>query len=202
MTWIQTLSGKPFDLLAPMPSMVDFRALPRVLSRIPRFNGHTIYFYSVAQHCVEGTHAILLDHPDRRDVAAAFLLHDAHEAYIGDFTRPLPMALDQLAQERGLPAFAISAVVRQLKSRIDAVIFEAAGLQWPMGHETRTLVDAYDLRMLRTERDALMAPPVRQWDLAIENVKPILGLNLSRQEFGEAEVYYRELMERLLPRFR
>jgi hypothetical protein len=78
MPWIQTAQGCAYPLLGPSPSDIDWRAIAEALSKICRFNGHTTHFYSVAQHC-----ALVADMlaPDLR---LHGLLHDAHEAFIGD----------------------------------------------------------------------------------------------------------------------
>ena len=52
MTWIQTWSGRQFDLLAPTADMVDPVDIAHALSLICRFSGHVDRHYSVAQHCV------------------------------------------------------------------------------------------------------------------------------------------------------
>lgn len=180
MTWIQTISGKAFDLANPDPAAVDFDEIATVLGRIPRFGGHTDYPYSVAQHCVEGARAILRD-LDRADSAAAFLLHDAHEAYIGDLTAPMMRAMDAYGYEFGMPPIGISAVIKRMKWRIDGAIFAAAGLTFPPPADICKIVKEYDVRMLRTERDALMVTPQRAWNDAVESAAPVKGCDLPRR---------------------
>lgn len=87
MTWIQTLDGKAFDLLRPDPKVIDPHVLAVVLSRICRFGGHCIAYYSVAQHSWLVESIVTEDDPELR---LAALLHDAHEAYwgLGDVLRP------------------------------------------------------------------------------------------------------------------
>ena len=50
--WVQTRTGLAFDLLEPTPDMVEAMDIAWSLSLINRFNGHSRYPYSVAQHCV------------------------------------------------------------------------------------------------------------------------------------------------------
>lgn len=165
--WIQTLSGG-FDLLEPCAKQVDFQSLATALSRIPRFLGYTVgRSLSVAQHCVEGALAIERE-TRRRDVAAAFLLHDAHEAFIGDIPTPVQRALEVYSWEA-------RAAIRALKDRIDAAIYGAAGIEWPLDDETRDIMRTFDLRMCRTERDLFCVTPPRRWEDAIENVVPVDG---------------------------
>ena len=49
---IQTYTGKRFDVHETTPEMIDIEDIATALSRMPRFCGHSIYFLSVAEHCV------------------------------------------------------------------------------------------------------------------------------------------------------
>jgi 5'-deoxynucleotidase YfbR-like HD superfamily hydrolase len=83
--WIQTFSGKRFQPLFPELDSICIEDIARALSKICRFNGHIKNdgIYSVAQHSIyvslecnieDGLHG---------------LLHDASEAYIGDWATPI-----------------------------------------------------------------------------------------------------------------
>ena len=167
--WIQTEKGRRFDLVATSPTQVDIEEIAAALAKICRFNGHSRYFYSVAQHSV-----IVADMlpPAAR---AYGLFHDAHEAYVGDLTTPVKDALRQ--ETGGVDAW------RAMVARIDAAIFGALGLQWPMPADTARMVKHADLVALATERRDLMAdgpwsqdmpPPLPRrivpwaWDKAME----------------------------------
>jgi hypothetical protein len=63
------------------------------LSRICRFNGHTEATYSVAQHSLLVAQVVAETHPD---LAVVALLHDAHEAFLGDLSRPIKQLLRSL----------------------------------------------------------------------------------------------------------
>lgn len=88
--YIKTRSGLKFSYAQPLPEQVNIRDITHSLSRICRFNGHTIDFFSVAQHSVEVCMLTMRHIEPAHKVAAglAALLHDAHEAYIGDFPTP------------------------------------------------------------------------------------------------------------------
>jgi hypothetical protein len=186
MSWVQTASGRAVDLLAPRPEDIDFAAdVAGPLARIARFGGHVPGgAYSVAQHCVIGARVIQSRGLDRdRELALHFLLHDAHEAYIGDLTRPLQEALsktieaetDRKAIELGLPVDTPTAgrnrelvvtlfgdAVRRLKSNLDDAIYAAAGIPGPTPH-VRAVVKSIDGRMLETERRLFLGPCARPW---------------------------------------
>lgn len=81
--WIQTVSGRKFDLLCPRVADINIGDIAHALSLLCRFNGHVPRFYSVAQH------SVIVSRLCEPRYALAGLLHDAPEAYIGDITRPL-----------------------------------------------------------------------------------------------------------------
>lgn len=174
MIWMQTLGGGFLDLCNPAAAQISFSHVATVLSRTARFGGHTEHgTYSVAQHCEQGARAILRD-TGRRDWAAAFLLHDAHEAYLGDMTTPIAEALAACSE---WPA-AVRSAIAVLKARLDAAIYGAAGVTYPLPVATQQVVKKYDLRMMRTERDERLAPPPFPWGTVVEAAEPIAGCDL------------------------
>jgi len=80
------------DLLDFTREDVNFDDIAHALGNQCRFNGHTMDFYSVAQHCVR-----VADLLDRRgyplELQLFGLLHDAGEAYLGDITVPVQRAV-------------------------------------------------------------------------------------------------------------
>lgn len=123
MTSIQTYSGRFVDVRGAKPEHITLDDIAVPLSRIARFNGHTSAFYSVAQHSVLVSMLVwdLLDVelPEAEKFAGGKaersywrlvgarwgLLHDAHEAYIGDIASPLrELAQTLVACKGGLDA--------------------------------------------------------------------------------------------------
>jgi len=78
MFWIQTLEGFPFDLENPEAGKISPGAISTGLSRLCRYLGHCLSFYSVAQHSI--LVESLVDDPELKLPA---LLHDANELYTG-----------------------------------------------------------------------------------------------------------------------
>lgn len=95
------VSGGYFDLLYPDPAKVTLADIAHALSHLARFNGHTPGGpLTVAQHSVLVAELVQQIDP-RPDIVALALLHDAHEAYVGDITYPVAQALRALSEDEG-----------------------------------------------------------------------------------------------------
>ena len=92
---IHTGGGRLMDICNPQPEDIKLDDIAHALSNICRYGGHYPVFYSVAEHCV---HAATLARNQGVGIRAqrALLLHDAHEAYIGDMVKPIKYQLDNL----------------------------------------------------------------------------------------------------------
>lgn len=124
-TEAQFFGERAIDLLEFRVEHVDFYWIADRLSKIPRFLGSTAQPYSVAQHCVWVCDNV------SREARPWALLHDAHEAYIGDITRPVRRALDALLVRRGRVRGddnEVSDCIADLEFNISARIHQAAGL--------------------------------------------------------------------------
>ena len=90
---IQTVMGNWIDLTAPAPGTITAADISHALSLINRWCGHTCRPYSVAEHSL--LVAEIVERELGGDVHAqlAALLHDAHEAFIGDISTPAKRAL-------------------------------------------------------------------------------------------------------------
>lgn len=168
----QMASGRVLDIAHPDWRQIDFRQdVAPSLARICRYGGAMQCApYSVAQHCtIMARHA--LDEYGDAWLAACCLLHDAHEAYCDDETRPRSSAVDIVARELMPAAPRPSKFVEALKARLDKAIFKAAQIAMP---QTATLevVHRLDIAMLETERRHILAPSSKPWP-GMENVKPL-----------------------------
>lgn len=88
--WLGMSSGVLVDLSSPKMEDIDIEDIAWSLAGILRFNGHLSTHISVARHSLEVSRLV----PAELQLAA--LLHDAHEAYVGDVTRPVKRYLKQL----------------------------------------------------------------------------------------------------------
>lgn len=133
-------SGREFDLMNPTPDQVHLDDIAHALGRLCRFTGHTTALYSVAQHCVETSYYVPPEY------AAAALMHDAAEAYIGDVSAPLKAMLPDY---------------RAIEARVEAAIFRRFGLS----NDGAEWVKNADLFMLAWERRDLMPAGGEKWEV-------------------------------------
>lgn len=153
-SWIQTVSGKKFDALAPEPGMVDILDVAHALSKLCRYNGHVREFYSVAQHSSLGSLA-LRDLGYIESVQLQFLLHDGSEYVLADIPRPFKKYLKNYYE---------------IEAGIQRVILRKYGLPEELLPE---VVDM-DNRMLRTEAEQLFDfEPLDDWHLDCGDPVPI-----------------------------
>jgi uncharacterized protein len=199
---ILTLSnGTGIDLLHPKATDIDFAVIAEHLSKEKRYNGATLGLeYSVAEHSVRGAHAILEVTKDK-ELAAYFLLHDAHEAFLKDDTTPKKRAIAAVAEESfGLLASAIIASFDLLTDRFDVAIHEAAGLPWPPPAHLVPLIKHWDLVMFVTEwRDLMAGIEHPNWK-PYANFQPLKDRITNPWFWNEARYHFMMLARELLPR--
>lgn len=99
MAWIRTYTGRNVYPLAPHEDDIDIHDIAHSLSMQCRFGGHTREFYSVAQHCVSLCERV---RGTSDDDALAVLLHDASEAYLIDFPRPVKSVMPGYAKAEAM----------------------------------------------------------------------------------------------------
>lgn len=102
--FIQTFGGTPFHFEAPVLETISLVDIGEHLSKINRFVGATRVPISVAEHSVCAMGLAAHEYPERSVLTAStafeaargvhvlrrlLLLHDAHEAYVGDMSSPL-----------------------------------------------------------------------------------------------------------------
>jgi hypothetical protein len=140
------------DVLNPDPGSIRLIDIATSLSRLARFNGHTLRPWSVAAHSLL---AVRLAGPDAPpDLKLAILLHDAHEMVTGDIVTPVKRALRLLNG---------AAAVARIQQRVQTAIHRAAGLPEP-GEVFLAAIKECDRMALAHEKARLMAPEPRPWD--------------------------------------
>ena len=147
--WVQTNYGVDFQLLEVSPNNVRSKDIAWALGGINRYNAHTNFYYSVAEHCSLISDYLLRTTGDPM-VALAGLLHDAHEAYTGDMTSPMQNAMEIL-----VPGF--KKAFRALQARIDKAILRALDLDEVVDLYAPIIAEC-DLRIVTDEQNQAMRP--------------------------------------------
>lgn len=135
---ILTAAGRSFNLAQPEQSAISLMEIAHALSHICRFTGHTTKFYSVAQH------SLFVSRIVPPHLAAQGLMHDAHEAFIGDVSAPLKSLLPDY---------------REVELRVEAAVRSRFGL--PLKFDSA--VKHADLVALATEQRDLMPRDRTVW---------------------------------------
>jgi uncharacterized protein len=152
---------------------VRIEDIAHALSMQCRYNGHTLEFYSVAEHCCLLARYIM-GVTKNRTAALYALLHDAHEAYLGDVSRPVkPLLSDDFAEAC---------------SRAQAEIMSALGLPFP---EALIDVEDADDRIINDEM-AVLFP-----SMVVDNTEPRLGVNIECYSPSIAEKCFLDLYKKL-----
>ena len=139
--WLQTFTGRQFWPLEPDPADVCIEDIAHALSMLCRYGGHSLRFFSVAEHSVlvatqTGLHG---------------LLHDAAEAYVLDLPRPLKLMLPDYWT---------------IEDRVLLAIYDGLGIASPT-EEEHALVKRADNAVLATEKLTLHHD-LRKWALTEE----------------------------------
>ena len=134
-TWIQTYTGKHFDVFNPKIEDICIEDIAHGLALKCRFNGQCNTFYSVAEHCVRMATWELSGDPKAR------LFHDAAEAYIPDLQSPIKQVM---------PKF------QEIENKILKIIYEKFNIPY---YNIEEDVKEADLIMLSTEARDLMNDP-------------------------------------------
>lgn len=102
--YAMTYSGRKWFFLEPRAEDIYLDDIAHSLSHIPRFNGHTAWVWSVAQHSIMCYLMALVTISGRNmqqgwslqhqsKLKRSVLLHDVPEGYLGDMIRPLRKCL-------------------------------------------------------------------------------------------------------------
>lgn len=142
---MQTFTGRAFWPMDPLAHEIDILDVAHSLSMQCRYAGHSTIFYSVAEHSVYVSRNVP---PSDRLWA---LLHDAPEAYLVDVPRPV---------KPFLPGY------RDAEDRVMAAVCERFG----MPPDMPVSVKEADNAILADERDQVMAPCDREWNLTRKGV--------------------------------
>lgn len=179
-TLIHQPNGAELDLTRPAPEAISFSYIATCLGNLNRYGGGTAFPYSVAQHSLNMARCAARWYPNdlwmTHSLQMACLLHDAHEAYTGDITRPVQNTI------RKYSAALIGAFLN-IQSDVQEAIDQAACFE--SCEEWDEIVNDLDRRICLDEVAVLH--PGRE-DIITE-LEP-LGLKIERWREGEAERHW------------
>ncbi len=145
--WFLTFSGVQFWPMDPRPDEVRIEDIAHALSRVCRYGGHCLDWYSVAQH------SLMVSTLVPPDLALHGLLHDAEEAYTGDMIRPIKHGLRE-----------DTSAFDEMADRITQAIWAAFNLSRPTQREWNWIKDADNIA-LSTERRDLVRETSHEWSV-------------------------------------
>jgi 5'-deoxynucleotidase YfbR-like HD superfamily hydrolase len=159
-------SGALVDPLDPDPELVFIEDVAHCLARIARFAGCVETY--VVNHALIVAGLLLTEGRSARVVLHG-LLHDAHEAYLGDVVRPLKYKPEM-------------AFYREACDRVQATIYRALGLPDPTEEEAEIVKRADDVSLVVEARAGL---PSRgeHWRMSADIIRAAANYSLLMQEF-------------------
>ena len=167
MTTILTASGRDLSLLYMQPADMLAHDIAHALAQINRFTGHARRPYSVAEHSLLVLEIIEREFPATNvHGRLAALMHDAHEAYVGDMATPLKRLVG--------PAWDLMEAKAERTLRSAYALHTAAA-------DHAAVVKAADLIALATERAQLMPPGGSPWEV-LDGVQPVTWVSLMAPE--------------------
>lgn len=171
--WIQTYTSNKFHFSDEVDSMINIQDIAHPLSQIPRFSGHLKFPLSVAQHSVMVMALMEKDGYDN-DILLEALMHDCHEAYIGDIATPMK---NYLYDEFGFD-------FKEFEMNIRKRILDRFGIK----DKNPLLIEKYDLIMCKSEAHCLFDKIVDKWTDSIpyrlnDRIKQILTPPMAKAVF-------------------
>ena len=185
-TWIETYSGKRVDVENPDPATIEMGDIAHSLARVARFCGHshTPGIWSVAQHSLVVERYVAEEGYGPR-LRLLGLLHDAHEAYVGDRAAP---------QKRLLPQHL------KWEDALQAAIWEAIDIAPPTLEEAH-LIEHADRIALASEADWYMASGGGGWEIGADP-QPHLLWHFDQLTCSEAAMLFTRTLGHLLGEIR
>lgn len=142
--WIETRTGAKFWFSNPRSSDVMLEDVASALSKLCRYNGHVVDFYSVAEHaCIMSDWVAAETWATPLDALIA-LHHDDAEAYISDVPRPLKHQLSRY---------------KEIEAAVEEAVFSKLGLPSTLPSWLKVI----DTRIIRDERAQAMSDSANAW---------------------------------------
>lgn len=188
--WMQTRRGHKFYPTSPRVENIDIEDIAHALSMQCRFNGHTSRFYSVAEH------SVLVSRIAPPAVKFQALMHDAHEAYIGDIITPVKVMLPEVPATEALIDRAIRARYDFSVSPEEERIIKACDNYMALAEarvllSNDALIDEWTFKVppqvfdARTAPEIMCLPPPQAKYLFLSNFRRMYGVDEHTLVAGE-----------------
>lgn len=175
--WMETVSGRRIDILSPDPQQICIDDVAWALSRLPRFCGHSIETLplTVASHSI-WVGIYLWEKFGSHLIALHGLLHDAHEAFMGDIPFPI----------KQLPA--LKPEIQALEERLQRAIYTSLNLPLPSATIVHAIAEA-DRQALASEARFQVFSGGKAWELPAIN---ILSARIGRSKPDTPEIMFKQ----------
>jgi len=193
MIYTQIRSGHMVDLLHPRVADINFVEIADALAKLNRYAGNSTSPISVAQHTLIACDAATTP------MKPYVLLHDAHEAFIGDITRPAWAAIEWEFEKDYEDATPLRLALGRVKDRLDRAIHAKAGLAEPTPATMIAIAQA-DLTALVTERRDFLCHSDMPWAAEVEAASPLAKV-YRPMEWTDAADALAERFRQFLPCF-
>ena len=170
---VHNYTGRLIDPFKMKAADIEIYPIARTLSRICRFRGQTIKFYSVAQHCVAMSTLFKDD-----DLVKWALVHEFFEGVTG-MDVPWP-----LKQRSNFSSY------NKAEERLLKVVAKKYKLPWPIPEE----IHEADKRLCATEANILLPDLEIDCDSDVELYKPDIVLNVLNADIQAVEFAYVDLL--------
>ncbi len=171
---VATYSGKLVNVLDPAPEDISIEDIAHSLSQTNRFNGHTSFPYSVAQHSVMVSRVVAKEIPR---LALLGLLHDAAEAYTGDIISPIKTDGQKAIEKTML-----------------AVIHSQCLKKWSFinyHYHDHMLIERIDKLMALTEAEQLMPNGnIEEWESYKNGMRPYTDVSIDPWNHAVAKIHF------------
>jgi len=155
--WMAQQTGRPLWLLDLRPEDICLTSMNVAMDHIARYNGHTRMSLNLTSHSLFVERLVAMRWPEHVEARLYAMLHDAHEVFWGDLTRPVQLAFEQL-----LPGF--RQMLKEVHEKTDRVIFTALGLPGDFPSSVaRTRVAEADTAALWFERSQYIGTQGPEW---------------------------------------
>jgi uncharacterized protein len=192
--WIQTYTGRAFDLSRPRPEDVRIVDIAHALATLNRYTGHAAWPYPIAQHSIMVAEIVVCTRPE---LGLPALMHDSPEAYTNDLSSPIKA----LMRARAVPTLGGLGSCASEFDQIDGDVMHAIAVRFrlpaltPADHRA---IKHADLVALATEKRDLFGPaPQPGWGDAtgFEMPEP-LDRACERWPWEKAKARFLEAFER------